>query len=89
LTAVTIVADVRPLSGGFAEGPEQQSNARTKMFKIDQMNIPWMDSPFFERQLLAETTLPEQEKEAIRFFAKNGYLIFDPEIPEDRSYASQ
>jgi hypothetical protein len=83
LTAVTIVADVRPLSGGFAEGPEQQSNARTKMFKIDQMNIPWMDSPFFERQQLAETTLPEQEKEAIRFFAKNGYLIFDPEIPED------
>jgi Phytanoyl-CoA dioxygenase (PhyH) len=51
------------------------------MFTVDQMNMPWMDSPFFERQL-AEMTLPDEQKETIRFFAKNGYLIFDPEVPD-------
>jgi Phytanoyl-CoA dioxygenase (PhyH) len=53
------------------------------MFNIDQMNMPWIHSPFFERQLAAETTLSDHEKEAIHFFAKNGYLIFDPEIPAE------
>ena len=53
------------------------------MFKIDQMNMPWIHSPFFERQLAAETTLADHEKEAVRFFANNGYLIFDPEIPAE------
>jgi hypothetical protein len=52
------------------------------MFTPDQMNMPWMDSPFFERQL-AEMTIPDEEKETIQSFAKDGYLIFDPELPED------
>ena len=53
------------------------------MFNIEQMNMPWIHSPFFERSYLRRRALPDREKEALRFFAKNGYLIFDPEIPAD------
>jgi hypothetical protein len=73
---------MRPISGGLFEQVLQSSNGRAGMFTPDQMNKPWMDSPFFERQL-AEMNLPDEKKETIRSFAKDGYLIFDPELPGD------
>jgi hypothetical protein len=40
-------------------------------------NLPWTESPFFEREL-AESGLSEQDKAFVKSFADNGYVVFDP-----------
>lgn len=47
--------------------------------KIPQMNLPWIDSPFFE-QLLEQANLEAEMKAQVKHFADWGYLIIDPEI---------
>ncbi|MCB0502260.1 MAG: phytanoyl-CoA dioxygenase family protein [Bacteroidetes bacterium] len=49
---------------------------------IHQLNMPWIDSPFFNT-LLEEADYDEEIKEMIRYYAENGYIIIDPEIPEE------
>lgn len=44
-------------------------------------NLPWIESPFFEKELEAADLTPE-EKAFVKFYSDNGYIIFDPEIPE-------
>jgi len=44
-------------------------------------NLPWIDSPFFEKRL-EDSGLTEEEKAFVRSYADNGYIIFDPELPE-------
>lgn len=46
---------------------------------IPILNMPWFESPFFE-PLLEKSKLTAAEKDDVRFFKENGYLIFDPEI---------
>lgn len=41
-----------------------------------QHNLPWTESPFFEAELAA-SNLPEEDKQKAKYFADNGYLIFD------------
>src|SRR5262249_10164681 len=48
----------------------------------DAVAIPWFESPFFEHTF-AKCDLSEEAREKVRFFADNGYLIFDPGIPHD------
>lgn len=45
-------------------------------------NLPWIESPFFEREL-AESNLSDEDKAFVKFFAENGYVVFDPQIPEE------
>jgi hypothetical protein len=52
------------------------------MIEQDNLNILWLDSCFFDRQL-ERLDLPVEMKSKIKFYAENGYLIFDPEIPVD------
>jgi ectoine hydroxylase-related dioxygenase (phytanoyl-CoA dioxygenase family) len=40
-------------------------------------NLPWTESPFFEREL-AESGLSEEDKAFVKSFADNGYVVFDP-----------
>jgi hypothetical protein len=55
---------------------------RADMTEQDNLNLLWLDSPFFDRQL-EQLDLPSAMKSKIKFFAENGYLIFDPEMPAD------
>lgn len=45
-------------------------------------NLPWIESPFFKREL-AEADLADPDKEFVRFYAEQGYVIFDPEFAEE------
>src|SRR3954464_2369739 len=51
---------------------------------LDTLSIPWTESPFFDQLLERERErFTAKEIEQIKFFAENGYLIFDPEIPNE------
>ncbi len=52
-----------------------------------QLNRPWIDSPFFERQL-AESSYDEETRKSIRSYADDGFFIVDPEIPDFDEVAS-
>lgn len=43
-------------------------------------NIPWTESPFFEKELY-NSGLTQREMEFVYFFSKKGYATFDTEIP--------
>jgi ectoine hydroxylase-related dioxygenase (phytanoyl-CoA dioxygenase family) len=45
------------------------------------LNLPWIDSPFFQRELKT-SSLSEETKKQVRHFAENGYLIMDTDLPE-------
>lgn len=40
-------------------------------------NLPWTESPFFDREL-AESGLSDEDKAFVKSFADNGYVTFDP-----------
>lgn len=42
-------------------------------------NIPWIESPFFESELKKAALSPEME-DLVRYYAENGYVVFDPEV---------
>ncbi|HYE01206.1 MAG TPA: phytanoyl-CoA dioxygenase family protein [Alphaproteobacteria bacterium] len=44
-------------------------------------NVPWVESPFFERLLAARAPDPLLAERA-RFFRENGYLVVDFELPD-------
>ncbi len=46
----------------------------------NSLAVPWIESPFFEK-LLASASLNLEEKELVQFFAENGYVTINPEIP--------
>jgi hypothetical protein len=43
--------------------------------------LPWIESPFFAKEL-AEAGLTPEEKAFVKSYADNGYIIFDPQVPE-------
>lgn len=45
-------------------------------------NIPWTESPFFP-QLLREAGLDREATRMLEQYAESGYLIIDPDIPEE------
>ena len=45
------------------------------------INLPWVESPFFHREL-AKSDLSPELAEQMRRYAEDGFLIFDPEIAE-------
>jgi len=44
-------------------------------------NIPWIESPFFEQEL-SGADLTDAEKQMVKSYAEDGYIIIDPEIDE-------
>ena len=52
------------------------------------LNIPWIDSPFFERRL-AESSYDEATKAQIRSYAEDGFLLLDLEIPDFDTVAGE
>ncbi len=51
-------------------------------FSADAMTIPWIHSPFF-KHLLAQAELSTEEKTMVETFGNNGYIVVDPEVPEE------
>ncbi|WP_266368713.1 phytanoyl-CoA dioxygenase family protein [Tellurirhabdus rosea] len=43
------------------------------------VNLPWVESPFFKKELKSANLDPETEK-MVTQFAEEGYVVFDPEI---------
>lgn len=52
------------------------------MFTPDDMPLPWMDSPFLET-LLDKSDLSNNERDLVRGFARDGFMMIDPEIPSE------
>jgi hypothetical protein len=46
-----------------------------------RLQVPWFESPFFEREL-DQSELDGETKEKVAFFAENGYLVIEPDIPD-------
>jgi hypothetical protein len=49
--------------------------------EFHDVNVPWIDSLFFDRRL-AQSNLDESTRAMVKFYADNGYLIIDPEISD-------
>jgi hypothetical protein len=47
--------------------------------KVPQLNLPWVNSPFFEK-LLELSNLDEETKKIVKHYADYGYAIINPEI---------
>ena len=53
-----------------------------------EMDMPWIESPFFE-QLLAQKSLNAEDEQFVRYYAEHGYVIFEPKIPNFNQLADQ
>ena len=51
-------------------------------------DIPWIDDPYFEK-LLAESELDDALRDNVEFFAREGYLLIDLEIPDFQDLAAE
>lgn len=58
------------------------------MERVPRLNIPWFESPFFEREL-ERSGLGEREREMVSSFAERGYVVVDLDIPEFERLASE
>jgi ectoine hydroxylase-related dioxygenase (phytanoyl-CoA dioxygenase family) len=47
-----------------------------------QMQMPWVESPFFESEL-QKANLDTETAELVRSYSENGYVIIDPRIDEE------
>lgn len=50
---------------------------------MTHLNIPWVESPFFNTYLKEKTHLDQQQKENATFYHKNGFLIIKNAIAEE------
>src|SRR5688500_4109331 len=50
--------------------------------QIAALNRPWVDSPYFSDLIGKAGLSPEQER-LVRAFARDGYVVLDPQIPEE------
>jgi hypothetical protein len=56
--------------------------------ELDSVNLPWIDSPFFDG-LLARSDLDEPTRAMVKSYAVDGYAIVDPEISNFDSLARE
>ena len=47
------------------------------------LNLPWVESPFFEEVLAQQKNLSKEEIEQARFYSKNGYLVLKNAVPNE------
>src|SRR5260221_13559906 len=55
---------------------------------LSDLSIPWLESPFFEK-VLTRSDLDEATRGMVRSFAADGFLTFDPEIPDFDTVAAE
>lgn len=48
---------------------------------VNNINIPWVESPFFD-DLLAKSDYNAEQKALLQKYAEDGYIVIDPEVPE-------
>lgn len=53
--------------------------AYPSMFSPEELPIPWTESPFLEA-LIQKSGLGDADRETVRGFARDGYLVFDAKI---------
>ena len=56
--------------------------------ELGNVNLPWVDSPLFD-QLLAQSDLDEPTRVMVKSYARDGYVIVDPEISDFDSLARE
>ena len=56
--------------------------------ELGSVNLPWVDSPLFD-QLLAQSDLDEPTRVMVKSYARDGYVIVDPEISDFDSLARE
>lgn len=64
-----------------------KSSLQLSDFSMEQMNVPWVESPFFE-QLLEQANFDEKTQKIVKDFAENGYVVIDPEIEDFEELAT-
>lgn len=52
------------------------SHTKDEKSTIPMMNLPWVDSPFFEK-IFSQLTVDHQTKKLVKQFAEQGYIIID------------
>ena len=54
-----------------------------KNYLVDKnsMDIPWIESPFFE-SILNNSDYNEEEKQILRYYNENGYVVIDLELTD-------
>jgi hypothetical protein len=68
----------------MAIAEDQKVVSNPYLAKLDTLSIPWTESPFFEQLLERERArFTSDEIQQLRFFSENGYLIFDPKVPNE------
>ncbi len=55
---------------------------------LAELRLPWIDSPFFER-VLEQSTLDAVTRDRVRRYAADGFLAFDPQIPQFDAVAAR
>jgi hypothetical protein len=56
------------------------SAADNLLKQAESLGVPWLDSPFFGT-LLEHAELDAEMKSFVRTFSEQGYIVFDPKIP--------
>ena len=56
--------------------------------ELGSVNLPWVDSPLFD-QLVAQSDLDEPTRVMVKSYARDGYVIVDPEISDFDSLARE
>ena len=52
------------------------SKTKDRKMPISVMNMPWVDSPFFERTF-SQLNLDNETRKLVKQFAEQGYVIID------------
>ncbi|MCB9899539.1 MAG: phytanoyl-CoA dioxygenase family protein [Planctomycetes bacterium] len=55
---------------------------------VEELAMPWVDSPLFERQLAAADLAPEQRAH-VEAFARDGFLVIDPGLADFDALAGE
>jgi hypothetical protein len=58
-----------------------QSAVDEQAWDADSMEIPWVESPFFDT-LLEQSNLDEEQRALARQYSEKGYVVIDTEIPD-------
>jgi hypothetical protein len=58
-----------------------ESAAREKTWDAEAMEIPWVESPFFET-LLGKSDLDDEQRQLARQYSEEGYVVIDTELPD-------
>jgi hypothetical protein len=59
-----------------------EQSVATRSWDAEAMEIPWVESPFFDT-LLEQSDLDEEQRQLARQYSEQGYVVIDAEIPDE------